>query len=259
MYMRAHLRVLWVAVGAVVFVTADGNAQWLNYPTPGTPRTADGQPDLSAATPRTADGKPDLSGIWNPWGLSLGGSAALTRGAVFQPWAEALSGQRIANDLRDSPEARCLPQGMPKMVAGPMPLKVVQTRGLIVVLYEEQDSFRQIFLDGRPLPHDPQPTWRGYSTAHWEGDDLVVETIGLNGKAWLDSKGHPLTGALRVTERYTRRDFGHLSLQVTFDDRNALEKPWTSAKMEYTLMPDTDILERVCLENEKDVVHFVGK
>jgi len=256
--MNAHLRALClIAIGTTVLVSTDGSAQWLNYPTPGIPRTADGRPDLSGATPRTADGKPDLSGVWNPWGV--GGSSALTRGAVFQPWAEELSRERIANNLKDSPDARCLPQGMPKMIAGPLPLKVVQTRGLIVILYEEQDSFRQIFLDGRPLPHDPQPTWRGYSTAHWEDDDLVVETIGLNGKAWLDSRGHPLTEALRVTERYARRDFGHLTVQVTFEDRNALERPWTSPKMEYTLMPDTDILERVCLENEKDVVHLVGK
>jgi hypothetical protein len=240
---------------ATLAAATPARAQWLNQPAPGVPRAADGKADLSAKAPRTPDGRPDLSGVWQPWG----NSSALTRGAAFQPWAEAVSQERQENFSKDMPRSRCLPFGMPQMLAGPLPVKMIQTPGVLVVLHEGENTFRQIFLDGRALPRDPQPTWRGYSTGHWEGDDLVVETVGLNGKGWLDFSGHPTTETLRLSERYTRRDFGHLTLQVTFDDPHALVEKWTSMKVEYRLMPDTDLLEEVCLENEKDLVHLVGK
>ncbi len=165
----------------------------------------------------------------------------------------------MANNGKEWPRGRCLPLGMPIMVLGPFPLKFIQSPRLVVILHEAESTFRQIFLDGRELPRDPLPTWRGYSVGHWDQDDLVIETVGLNDNVWLDSRGHPATETLRLTERYRRRDFGHLTVQITYEDPNVLVKPWTSPVVEYVLLPDTDLIEEVCLENEKDAAHLVGK
>ena len=235
------------------------SAQWLSYPTPGIPRTADGRPDLAARAPRTPAGHPDLSGVWRAPNLRYFFDITVDGVMVpYQPWAQALFEERQANNQKDHPRARSLPIGLPQMVASPFPVKLIQSPELLVILYEAENTFRQIFLDGRELPRDPEPSWRGYSIGHWDGDDLLVETIGFNGKNWVDYAGRPESEALHLIERYTRRDFGHMSIQVTIDDPKAYTKPWTVTE-DYVYLADTDLLEEVCLENEKDVEHLVGK
>jgi hypothetical protein len=234
-------------------------AQWPDRPNPRIPRTPDGLPNVSAPAPRSADGKPDLSGIWlvKNWS-SLFYTAGDLKPEEMQPWAAALYKQREADFRRDSDAIHCLPPG-PKagISVGPFPMKILQTPGLVAVLYEYQTIFRQLFTDGRALPKDPNPTWMGYSVAHWEGDTLVATTAGYNDKTALDLAGHPHTDALRLTERYRRRDVGHMDLQVTFDDPKAYTRPWTLS-LEYELIPDGELIEYVC-ENERDTPHLVGK
>jgi hypothetical protein len=231
-------------------------AQWLNYPTPGIPRTADGKPNLSAPAPKMKDGTPDLSGIWEHKN-SRTTAYYLDREIPWKPAAEAVFKQNQANNQKDNPEGHCLPRGIPKADAFDLH-KIVQVPGLVVILYEYQTSFRQIFTDGRQLPKDPNPTWMGYSTGHWEGDTLVVESNGFNGKAWLSFAGNPTSDAMHLTERIRRRDFGHMDIQLTIDDPKAYTKPWT-AELHPELLPDTELLESICNENEKDVQHLVGK
>jgi hypothetical protein len=231
-------------------------AQWPSHPTPGMPRTPDGKPNLSAPAPRSADGKPDLSGVW----LVKNGSFYLTsdlKPQEIRPWAASLYKQREDNFRRDTDGIRCQPPG-PKagIGVGGFPMKIVQTANLVVVLYEYQTIFRQFFTDGRALPEDSNPTWMGYSVGHWDGDTLVVTTAGYNDRTTLDLAGHPHTEALRVTERYHRRDVGHLEVQVTFDDPKAYLKPWT-LPMEFALIPDGQLIEYVC-ENERDKSHLIG-
>jgi len=230
------------------------HAQWLNYPTPGIPRTADGKPNLSAPAPRMPDGKPDLSGLWRD---DQSGSAAAEKAidAISpQPWADALSKKRKEELYRDSMGILCQPFG-PR--AGATPRKVLQTPGLIVFL-DDDLTYRQIFLDGRPLPKDPNPDWMGYSVGHWDGDTLVIESAGFNDRTWLDEAGHPHTESLRVTERLRRPDFGHMELVKTIEDPKALTKPLViPLKME--LDADTEMIEYVCTENERDRQHLVGK
>jgi hypothetical protein len=235
-------------------------AQWIHYPTPGLPRTASGKPDLSAPAPRGQDGKPDLSGLWriaipSP-GYRMNIAADLKPGEI-QPWAQALFDQRMANLGKDDPwTVRCLPLGPRAITSGGL-AKIIQNPGLIAILYEDL-SYRQIFMDGRPLPQDPNPSWMGYSVGHWDGDTLVVDSTGFNATSWLDMGGHPHTEALHITERYHRRDFGHIDARVTFDDPKAYTRPWTVA-VSVTLAPDTDLLEYVCAENEKDSSHLIGR
>jgi hypothetical protein len=246
---------------ALLLAVAPLGAQWIDYRTPGIPRTPDGKPNLSAPPPRTADGRPDLSGLWKaPNGKYLANLAADLKAdeVPFQPWAAALFKQRVENLAKDRPTARCLPHGIPdQMAVAGYPFKIIQTPGLAVILYEEMTHFRQIFMDGRALVKDPNPAWLGYSVGHWDGDALVADTTGFNDKSWLDDPGHPHTEALRVTERFRRRDFGHLEIQITIDDPEAYTKAWTVTES-FNLLPDTDILENIC-ENEKDVRHLVGK
>jgi hypothetical protein len=232
-------------------------AQWPNHPTPGIPRTPDGKPDLSAPAPRSADGKPDISGVW----VIRNGSIYLTsdlKPEDIRPWAAALYKQRADDFRKDSDGIACLPPG-PKagIGVGPFPMKIIQTTNLVAVLYEYETIFRQIFTDGRALPEDPNPTWMGYSVGRWDGDTLVVTTAGYNDRTTIDLAGHPHTEALRVTERFHRRDAGHLDVQVTFDDPKAYTRPWT-LPMEFALVPDGDLIEYVC-ENERDAAHLVGK
>lgn len=233
-------------------------AQWPNRATPGLPRTPDGKPDLSAPAPRAADGKPDLSGVWMV--RNSGSYFYITSGLKpqdIQPWAQSLYQQRANNFRRDTDGIKCLPPGPKAGIAvGNLPMKIVQTPYLVVVLYEYQTVFRQIFTDGRGLPDDPNPTWMGYSAGHWDGDTLVVTTAGYNDRTTLDLAGHPHTEALRVTERYHRRDAGHLDLQVTFDDPKAYTRSWT-VPVAFDLIPDGDLIEYVC-ENERDKPHLVG-
>jgi hypothetical protein len=249
-------------------VCAPAVAQWIDYPSKGIPRTADGKPNLKAPAPRTASGKPDLSGIWKPARdptAPVGGIEGIqapqhlidiTRGMKpgelqFTPWAAAIYKQRNDNFRVDNPLIRCLPAGVPRLDSYTHPYKIIQTPDLIVVLYESLTMFRQIFMDGRPLPDDPQPAWLGYSVGHWEGDVLVVESTGFNDQTWLDGSGHPHSEQMRLTERFKRTDFGHMDIEIVIDDPKAYLKPlkYTQAQ---DLLPDTELIEYVC-ENAKDV------
>ncbi len=235
-------------------------AQW-EVKTPGVPRLPDGKPNMNAPTPKTADGKPDLSGIWEPNGIKylINIAADLKPQDVpFKPEAAALYKERVQTFGKDDPDARCLPSGMPRKDAITSPYKIIQQPGEIVFLYESRTTFRQVFTDGRPLPVEPQPTWDGYSIGHWDGDTLVVETRGMNGLTWLDSNGHPLSDAMHLTEKFRRPDFGHMEIEITIDDPKNYTKPWT-VKENPHLLVDTDLIEYICNENEKDLKHFSSK
>jgi hypothetical protein len=246
---------------ALVLVAAPVWAQWTKLPTAGLPRTADGKVNLTAPTPRTPDGKPDLSGIWEPReNRYVRDITADYKGEVpFQPWAKVLYDQRTdGSHSKEDPDANCLPQGVPKIDAAPAPWKIVQTPGNIVIVYEAFNLWRQVFMDGREREADLNPTWMGYSIGRWEGDTLVVDTRGFNGKAWLDQLGKPSTEALHVIERFHRKDFGHMDLTITIDDPKAYTKAWTVVEPVH-LLPDTELLEFICNENNRDVPHLPGR
>jgi hypothetical protein len=248
------------AIAVFMLFGAFASAQWITIRTPGIPRTADGKADLSAATPKIADGKADISGIWQPAPPYIGNIATdLKPGdAPFQPWAEALFKHRRDTESKEDPTGNCIPGGVPRSDAVPYPFKIVNSERMIIVLYEAVHSYRQIFTDGRELPKDPNPTWQGYSVGHWEGGDFVAETSGFNDHGWLDNDGRPATDALHVTERFKRKDFGHMNIEITIDDPKAYTKPW-KATLPLKLLPDTELLEYICGENNKDLGHLVGK
>jgi hypothetical protein len=225
------------------------HSQWIHEPARGIPRTADGKPDLAAPAPRTADGKPDLSGIWT-LGPPSGGVGQL-KPSEIKPWAEEVHKQRMEDLSKDSPSTQCLPGPRVAELT-----KIVQTPGLIIMLNEDL-TYRQIFLDGRALPQDPNPAWMGYSVGHWDGDTLVVESTGYNERTWLDD-GYPHSENMRVTERIRRSDFGHLAIEISSSDPAIYEKSWIT-KLSGRYTADTELLEFVCAENEKDRVHLVGK
>jgi hypothetical protein len=249
-------------------------AQWFNYPTAGVPRKPDGSPNLSAPAPRAADGKPDLSGIWapvrrRPLNESLEGQVNATGpfwdfgsvvpgGLPYQAWAATLRNQRAADQSKDNPDVKCMPLGILQMNTHPFPRRILQTPGYVAILHERDLEYRQIFTDGRPLPKDPQPSWNGYSTGKWVGDTLVVETIGFRDGLWADYDGSPITTAAKITERFRRVNFGSMELEMTVDDAKAYTKPWT-VKIDLAFQLDSDLLEYVCLEGERDSAHMVGK
>ena len=258
-------RILWTngqlvaAVATLAALVSPVRAQWLDYPTPGIPRTPDGKPDLLAKAPRTPDGKPDLSGVWSgpgPGGYDRNITKDL-KPSDIQPWAEKLYQERVRDMGKDSPRASCLPDPFAYYHAVDL-ARIVQTPGVIVILYQGTTNsvHRTIFTDGRKLPENPNPTWMGYSVGHWEGDTLVVDTAGFNDRSWLDIEGHPHTEALRITERFRRRDFGHMDFEMTIDDPKTFTRPF-SFKMNKTLVPDSDLLESVC-ENDRSVSHMLG-
>jgi hypothetical protein len=248
-------------------------AQWVNYPTAGVPRTAAGEPNLSAPAPRGADGKPSFAGIWFSVDLQpecseqdcipqmnlpmdqLNIGRTLKDGLPYQPWAAALVAERTASGAKDDPHAHCLPPNFPRAFSLPQYVKIVSTPELMLILHEFNSSFRQIFLDGRPLPDVSLPTWSGYSTGHWQGDTLVVESIGFRDDLWLDLSGSPLTSAARVTERFRRPTFGRLEIEVTVDDPKAYTRPWT-VTLKQNIVLDTDLIDETCLENEEDTRLF---
>ena len=261
-------------------------AQWLNYPDPATPLSPDGKPNLSAKAPRTADGKPDLSGVWQieppPPGEIERLYGPVGAGAVagddlrdmnkyffnlfidFKPGEEPLRPEAVAqtranvqNVIANSPVAHCLPYGLPNRYFNARPFKIFETPKAMVVYYELDGTFRQIYTDGRKLPVDPFPSWMGYSIGKWEGDTLVVDTAGFNDKTWLDVRGHPHSESLRVEERFHRRDFGHMDIQATVDDPVMLTKPVT-VKFTVLLMPNSDVLENFCMEGERDQLYIHG-
>jgi hypothetical protein len=248
-------------------------AQWVRYPTQGVPRLPDGEPKLDASAPRTTDGKPDFSGMWQAAKLlpcndvtlictdlpiseqfrNIG--AGLEGGLPYQVWARERMAQKGPTD---DPYTRCVTPGGPRMHLLPTMKKIAQMPALMIILNEYNMSYRQVFLDGRPLPVDPQPTWNGYSSARWDGDTLVVESIGFRDDQWLDAAGSPLTSAARVVERFRRPDYGHLRIEITVDDPKAYTRLWT-VNVEQSIVLDTEMLDAVCWENEKDVPHLLGK
>src|SRR6185436_15500730 len=240
-----------VALCLALLISAPASAQWLHHPAPGIPRTKDGKPDLKAPPPRTRDGRPDLSGQWHRSAdRYYNNIAADLKPGDVRAWADALYQQRRLGFGKDSMEVRCLPFGPAAATTPFRDLKIVQTASLILILLDDL-TYRQIHMDGRALPTNPNPSWMGYSVGHWERDTLVVESTGFTEGVWLDYDGHPHTEALRMTERFRRRDFGHLDLSVTLDDPGAYAKPWT-VQVPLDLQPDTELLEMVCRENEKD-------
>ena len=268
-----------VAVAAFAALSSTLLAQWPSYPAYKTPKKTNGEPDLSAPAPRTADGKPDFSGVWR--GAPAGGgrrgapppeppagtppvatfnniASTFKEGLPLTPYAMDLLAKRKARNSKDNPEASCLPMGVMQFWTQGFPRKFVQTPGLIVVLYEASSGIRQIFTDGRPLPQDPNPNWNGYSSGRWEGDALVVQTIGLRDRTWLDATGNPLTDAARITERFRRPDFGHLEIEITVDDPKAYTRPWT-VRLTQVIGLDTDLLDYVCRDNEKDAGRLSSK
>ena len=251
--------VAWLGASSV-------DAQWPSYPWKNVPRTKDGKIDMNAPPPRTADGHPDLSGFWMPgatirdqvkWLLNFAADMK-PQDIPLQPWARELYNERIANNGKDHPGVRCWPSGIPEKNNIPDGLKVVQTPDVMIFLHESRTIYRQIFTDGRSLPKNAQPTWMGYSVGHWEGDTFIVETIGQNGKTWLDMRGLPATESLRVIERFTRPSIGRININVTIDDPKAYTKPW-DVQLAWRLVPDTDLIESICEENNKDLPHMVGK
>jgi hypothetical protein len=185
--------------------------------------------------------------------------AAGLKAGDIEPWAEDLYRKRLGEFGKDDPwTAQCLPAGPRAILSGGGgPARIIQTPNIVAILYEDL-SHRQIFLDGRPLPKDPNPAWMGYSIGHWEGDTLVVESTGFNDRSWLDMGGHPHTESLRTTERFRRTSFGHMDVQVTFDDPSAYKHPWTIS-FGANFAPDTEMLESVCAENERDRSHLIGR
>jgi hypothetical protein len=258
-----------VAITALA-LSVSVSAQWLDHPTAGIPRTKSGKPNLSAPVPRARGGKPDLSGVWRPvldpnvkgtngellprYFVSITGEVK-PDDAPFQPEAAALFKERLGRNGKDDPTSYCHPVGVPNINTVPLPYKIIGTARSIVILYEADTTFRQIFTDGRKLPDDPMPSWMGSSVGHWEGDTLVVETVGLNDKGWLDRVGHTHSDALRIVERFRRKDFGHMDVQVTIDDPKTYTTPITFTQPQ-TLLPDTDLLEYFCTDNEVDTAHF---
>jgi hypothetical protein len=246
------VRLLWIGALGAAGVTA----QWLDFKTPDIPRGADGKPNLAAPAPTTADGKPDLSGLWQVQGV--GNSMDITGGQPIEmtALAKALFAQRMATYGQSEPTTKCLPAGPKAGLFGMNPLRIVQSPTMMAILYEE-GPFRQIYADGRPMLKNPNPSWMGYSTAHWENDVFVIETNGYNDKSWLDYLGHPHSDLLHMTERLCRTDFGHMMLDVTFEDPKYYLKP-ISAHFTLTYQADTDMIEYVCAENERDDKHLIG-
>ena len=260
-------------------------AQWMNNPTPGVPRKADGTVDMTAPAPRMANGKPDLSGLWmtaetnrapKPGAATrdeAGDASNITAsrqmkdigvdvpgGLPYQPWLIPIVKERTANEAIDDPHIRCLPDNFLRAYGLPHLLKFLHSPQLLVVLNEMNAGYRQVFTDGRALPKDPDPTWQGYSSATWSGDTLVIDTIGLRDDTWIDWNGSVLTEAARVREEIRRPDFGHLEIKVTVDDPKAYTKPWT-VTLKQRIVVDAELIDEICLENEKfaDVVKRLRK
>ena len=251
---------LILALIVLVSTSIPLSAQWLNYPTPGIPRTPDGKPNLSAPAPRTPDGKPDFSGIWATRSnarffqdLSAGGLDI-----PMLPWAKQLYEERKVNLQKGHPSERCLGHGVADFDTHQTPRRIIQSSGVIGILFESYHQYRQILMDGRPLPEVGQPAFFGYSVGRWEGDTLVVETTGVNDKGWLDMNGHPQTEKTHFIERLRRPNFGHIDVELTIDDPSAYSRPWTVKLAGWEFLPDTDLIEAVC-ENERDFSHMIGK
>jgi hypothetical protein len=272
------MKTSWLVALLMTAAVTSADAQWLNHRDPKTPRSADGQPNLSAPAPRL-NGTPDLSGLWEAERTPASEFARAVPGLLeiqpdfndttkhfinvlwdmnpaawpLRPEAVTLTEQRQKSG-RDFPSAYCLPSSIPAAMLI-LNFKMIQAPGQIVLIAGNGDPARQIYIDGRSLPKDPAPSWMGSSVGRWDGDTLVVETTGFNERAWLDAFGHPRSESMHVTERYRRRDFGHMDLEFTFDDPKYYTRPF-GFKTTLNLLPDSDVLEYVCTENEKDNARF---
>jgi hypothetical protein len=259
---RRYRRLVWTtSAGAWIaggLLAAPAAAQWRNLPTGSVPLGADGKPDMSATTPRTPDGKPDLSGIYMPnmrYFQNLAADLGLEN-VPMTPEARKIHAARVTGLLGyEEPDAHCLPQGVPKINMAPVPFKIVQTDTLVVLVYEAFNLWRQVFLDSREFADDLNPSWLGYSKGHWEGDALVVETRGLNGKQWLDHGGLPASERLTVVERFRRPTYGRLEIELTINDPAYYTKPWTVTTNARRTV-GTELFEFICNENEKSTPHM---
>ena len=271
------VRTLAGVVVAIACASAPLMGQWLKYPTAGVPKGPDGKPNLSAPTPRTADGKPDFSGMWftddlmpcpksagafidcgTELGISRYGfnmALGVKGGMPYKPATETLVKKRTADNSKDDPHARCMPDTFLRTYGLPHYGKYIQTPGLLVMLSEDNAAYRQIFTDNRPCPVDPTPAWNGYSTAKWEGDTLVVNSTGFRDDLWLDMAGNFITDQAKVQERISRPDFGHLNIDVTIDDPKAYTKPW-QITLHQKIVVDTELVDEFCVENEKSSQRF---
>jgi hypothetical protein len=262
-----------VIVAAVVAAVGTSvSAQWFDHPTPNVPRLRNGAVNVAAPAPKTTNGKPDFSGIWladnhlpcppllrdgndclektplSAWAYHI--DADLKGGLPYQPWAAAAVKQRSADNSKDDPHVKCLPSNPPRMYTLPHYLRLMQTPGLLVMLNEYNTAYRLIYMDGRPMPVDPQPSWNGYSTGRWDGDALVIRTIGLRDDLWLDMAGNPMTSAATLIERIRRPNYGTLEIDFTVDDPKAYTKPWT-VHLRQTIVVDSDLIDEICLEGVK--------
>src|SRR5262245_45543074 len=273
--MKIMRRIAGLLVVISTATAAPLGAQWLHYPTAGVPRLPDGSPNLQAPTPRTPDGKPDFSGMWEPEKnrpcppdgcadmqipqefLNIGWS--LKDGPPYQTWASDLKKSRTEQNGKDDPVSRCLPGGVVKLHTTPMLRKIIQIPNLLVTLNEMDATFRQIFIDGRALPSTIElPSFKGFSTGTWEGDTLVVQTTGFPDGIWLDRNGSPLTDTAKITERFRRPNYGTMEIDITIDDAKAYTRPWT-IKLTHRIVLDTELVDYICTENERDIGHLVGK
>jgi len=275
--MNRSLALGLVSASLLVWGTA-AQAQWPSYPGRDVPRTADGEVDMDAPPPRTREGRIDFSGIWTSRFGGFGGGpgeereeeesdsppvasfgnigANIPGGAPYTYLARQVLEQRMARRMQDNPDAHCLPMGHTQFHTHPQPRKMIQTEDVIVILYEGNAGIRQIFLDGRPSPdNDPLPWWYGYSTGHWEGDELVVVTTHMKDDGWLDVNGSPFTSAGTITERFRRPTFGSLEIDVTIEDPTAYTEPFT-VRVNQGIMVDTNLIEFVCIENEQSSEYY---
>lgn len=276
--MGRYVRLFGVTAAVLVCASVTASAQWRNLTTK-VPLTPSGTPNLSAPAPKLVDGRtPDLSGIWNAekrpcdeatarlgcidaveglpvaaFNIASGPKEVLP----MQPWAEALVKQRRTNSGKEDPVARCLPVPSPRGWSNFAPQKIIQTSESLTILDEYMLQYRQIFLDGRALPTNPEPMFKGYSVGRWDGDTLVVETIGFKDDSWLDGWGHPLTAQARTIERIRRINYGNLEVALTVDDPKAYTEPWT-VTIKLALAQNTELLEYICNENEKSLQHMIG-
>jgi hypothetical protein len=259
----------WQLIAACALLgSSAASAQWIDNKTPGVPRKADGSVDMTAPAPKLADGKPDFSGIWisarpnqdtasdghdlasGPQMANIG--VSLEGGLPYQAWQLPIVKERTENLAIDDPHIRCLPDNFIRAYGLPHMLKFVHKPDLLIVLNEMNAGYRQIFTDARPLPDTPTPAWQGYSSAKWQGDTLVVDTIGLRDDTWIDWNGSVVTEAAKVREEIRRPDFGHLEIKLTVDDPKAYTKPW-SITMKQRIVVDAELIDEICLENEQFV------
>lgn len=271
--MKAVIRAVAV-FAAVAGLTTSLSAQWPRHPSKNVPKAASGEPNLTAPAPRTADGKPSFAGLWRGVGSAGGGrqgapaapppggpplagfrdvGSNIPGGLPLTPWGQGVLKERVAGNSKDNPEAHCLPMGIVQFHTQGAPRKFVQTPDQIVILYEASSGIRQIFTDGRALPtvnDDLQPWYYGYSVGKWDGDTLVVESVGFREDGWLDIIGTPMTEKAKVTERFRRPTFGKMEIDITIEDSKAYTKPWT-VRVNQELMLDQELIEFICEENQR--------